>query len=131
MPAARVVKEKSADAGIPDALTKTVERYNELCDRGEDLDFGKAAKYMQPVDTAPFYAIQRKYMVSAILGGLIVDDQGHCLDTEGNIISGLFATGNCSGNFYGRYDYSLSTMGLSVGRCLTAGYLCGKAAAQA
>lgn len=129
---ADTIQDLANAAGLPaEALEKTVKRYNELCEAGEDLDFGKASKYMQPVNTAPFYAIQRKYMVSAILGGLAVDEQGRCLDAENNPIPGLFAAGNCSGYFYGRYDYSLSTMGLSVGRCVTMGYLCGKAAANA
>lgn len=129
---ADTIEELAEAAGLPaEAVVASVKRYNELCAQGEDLDFGKASKYMQPVDTPPFYAMAREYAVSAILGGLMVDTNGQCVDAEGTPIKGLFAAGNCSGPFYGRYDYSLSTMGLSVGRCITFGYLTGQAAAKA
>ena len=129
---ADTIEELAKAAGLPvEAAVASVKRYNELCTQGVDLDFGKASKYMQPVDTPPFYAMPREYAVSAILGGLLVDANGQCVDEEGEPVQGLFAAGNCSGPFYGRYDYSLSTMGLSVGRCITFGYLTGQAAAKA
>ena len=118
-------------AGMPvDTAMASVKRYNELCAQGQDLDFGKASKYMKPVDTAPFYAQPRKFEVSALPAGLIVNENGQCLDKENAPIPGLFAAGNCSGCFYGDNDYSLSTMGLSIGRCITFGYLAGSYVAQ-
>ncbi len=129
---ADTVEELAEAAGLPvEATVATVRRYNELCAQGEDADFGKASKYLRPVDTPPFYAMPREYAVSALLGGLVVDADGRCENAEGKPIEGLFAAGNCSGPFYGRYDYSLSTMGLSVGRCITSGYLAGQAVAKA
>lgn len=107
-------------------LKATVERYNELCAEGFDYDFGKPSKYMKPVDTAPFYAVKRVYQVSAICDGIAVNDAGQVVDTEGKPMEGLYAAGNCSGGFYGDVDYSLDTMGLSIGRCVTFGYLAGK-----
>lgn len=104
----------------------SIARYNELCALGEDLDFGKSSKYMKPVDTAPFYAQPRQFQVSAIPAGLITDANGQCTDANGTPIPGLFAAGNCAGCFYGDNDYSLSTMGLSIGRCITFGYLAGR-----
>lgn len=129
---ADTMEELAEAAGLPvDATVATIERYNELAAQKQDLDFGKASKYLQPIDTPPFYAMPRNYQVSAILGGLIVNEDGQCLNAEGEPISGLYAAGNCSGPFYGRFDYSLSTMGLSIGRCITFGYLTGKSAANA
>lgn len=126
------IEELAEAVGLPvETTVSSVRRYNELCAQGEDLDFGKASKYLQPVDTPPFYAMPREYAVSAILGGLVVNGDGQCLNEEGEPIKGLYAAGNCSGPFYGRYDYSLSTMGLSVGRCITFGYLTGRAVAGA
>ncbi|WP_139651958.1 FAD-dependent oxidoreductase [Raoultibacter phocaeensis] len=120
------IEELAQAAGLPvEATVATVERYNELCELGVDLDFGKASKYMKPVDTPPFYAMPREYAVSAIPAGLLVDVNGQCKNAEGEPIEGLFAAGNCSGPFYGAIDYSLSTMGLSVGRCIVFGYLTG------
>ncbi|MEQ3361559.1 FAD-dependent oxidoreductase [Raoultibacter massiliensis] len=125
------IEELAKAAGLPvDATVATVERYNELCELGADLDFGKASKCMQPVDTPPFYAMPREYAVSAIPAGLLIDVNGQCKNADGEPIEGLFAAGNCSGPFYGAIDYSLSTMGLSVGRCIVFGYLTGKHVAE-
>ena len=81
---------------------------------------------MKPVDTAPFYAVKRVYQVSAICDGLKINEAGQVLDLDNQPMEGLFAAGNCSGCFYGDVDYSLDSMGLSVGRCVTFGYLIGK-----
>ena len=110
----------------PAQLKATVDHYNELCAEGFDYDFGKPSKYMKPVDTAPFYAVKRVYQVSAICDGLKINEAGQVLDMENNPMEGLYAAGNCSGCFYGDVDYSLDTMGLSIGRCVTFGYLVGK-----
>lgn len=125
------IEELAKAAGLPvEATVATVERYNELCELGVDLDFGKASKYMQPVNTPPFYAMPREYAVSAIPAGLLIDVNGQCKNADGEPIEGLYAAGNCSGPFYGAIDYSLSTMGLSVGRCIVFGYLTGKHVAE-
>ena len=110
----------------PAQLKATVDHYNELCAEGFDYDFGKPSKYMKPVDTAPFYAVKRVYQVSAICDGLKINEAGQVLDMENNPMEGLYAAGNCSGCFYGDVDYSLDTMGLSIGRCVTFGYLVGQ-----
>ena len=110
----------------PAQLKATVDHYNDLCAQGFDYDFGKPSKYMKPVDTAPFYAVKRVYQVSAIVDGLKVNPAGQVLDMDDQPMEGLYAAGNCSGGFYGDVDYSLDTMGLSIGRCVTFGYLVGK-----
>ena len=56
--------------------------------------------------------------------------QGRVIGRDGMPVEGLFCAGNCSGHFYGDVDYSLDTMGLSVGRCVTFGYLVGKEVAM-
>ena len=110
----------------PAQLKATIDHYNELCAEGIDYDFGKPSKYMKPVDTAPFYAVKRVYQVSAICDGLKINEAGQVLDMDNEPMEGLYAAGNCSGCFYGDVDYSLDTMGLSIGRCVTFGYLVGK-----
>lgn len=109
-----------------DAFTASVKRYNELCESGVDEDFGKLPKYMKPIQTAPFWGIRKHLRVSALCSGLMIDDNGQCLDAEGEPIEGLFAAGNCSGPFYGGIDYPLNIYGMSLGRCYTFGYITGK-----
>ena len=110
----------------PEALKATVDRYNELCEKGADEDFGKPAEYLAPVKTPPFYGIHRHVRISALVSGVDVDVNNQCLTPEGEPIPGLYAIGNCAGNFYGGVDYPLKVYGLSLGRCYTAGYMCGK-----
>lgn len=109
-----------------EATLETIQRYNEMCALGYDEEFGKPSKYMKPVDTAPFYGTKRYFQVSALLGGLEIDANGQVKREDGSLIEGLFAAGNCSGPFYGGIDYSLFTMGMSIGRCVTAGYVTGE-----
>ena len=124
---ADTLEELCEAVGLPvEETVASVKRYNELCAAGHDLDFGKESKYMQPVDTAPFYCNKREYQISALPDGLLIDTNGQCKDAAGELIPGLFAAGNCSGCFYGNVDYSLFTMGMSVGRCVTFGYLTGR-----
>lgn len=50
------------------------------------------------------------------------------LSTKGELIKGLYAVGNASGDLYA-VDYPINVPGCSHGRCLTWGYLAGKAIA--
>lgn len=113
-----------------DAFLKTVEEYNKMCAAGADAEFGKPAKYMQPIDTPPFIGTHRHVRVSAILGGIDVDAGLHVLDDNGNPIPGLFAAGNTAGPFYGGIDYPAGIPGMSVGRAVTFGYVAGETAAK-
>ncbi|MGV8083385.1 MAG: FAD-dependent oxidoreductase [Coriobacteriia bacterium] len=110
----------------PQKLTAAVKRYNELVASGKDLDFGKPAQFLKPIDTPPFYGIHRHLRISAVCSGLVVDENSQCLNADGKPIKGLFAIGNDAGGFYGGVDYPLSVYGLSLGRCYTFGYVTGK-----
>lgn len=112
------------------AFAKTIARYNEVVASGSDADFGKPAQYLKPIDTPPFYGIHRWLRVSALCSGVQVDGNHQCLTPEGSTIKGLFAIGNCSGEFYGGVDYPMTIPGLSLGRCYTEGYVIGKHVAQ-
>ena len=113
------------------ALADTVARYNELCAAGRDEDFGKAAKYLVPIEGGPYYAIPRgSNKLPAILGGLVVDSNHQCLNGEFEPISGLYAVGNASGQFFGGVDYPMDIEGLSIGRAITSGYYTGRLVAS-
>ena len=105
----------------------TVNRYNELCAKGADDDFGKDPMYLAPCDSAPYYAcIRGSHRKSALLAGLVVDENLQVLNAEGQPIKGLFAAGNAGGGFYGGVDYPMNIEGLSIGRAVTTGYVCGQ-----
>lgn len=130
---ADTLEELAGKLGI-DAKTfvATVNRYNELCEKGADEDFGKPAAYMVPVLIPPFYGIHRHVRLSCIDGGLIVDKNLQCLNGEGNPIKGLYAVGVVGAGSSGGDNWlaggtngSTCVGGTALGRSVTAGYVVG------
>jgi fumarate reductase flavoprotein subunit len=111
-------------------LLATVKRYNELVASGKDLDFGKPANLMVPVQKPPFYGIHRTVRISALCSGMLIDDNHRAVDGDGKPIKGLWVVGNLGGGFYGGVDYPLRVPGLSLGRCYTFGYMVGRQVAK-
>lgn len=105
---------------------KQVKRYNEFCDKGEDLEFGVDKKYLTKIDTPPYIGIHRQVRVTMAMGGVEVDGNLNCLREDGSKIEGLYAAGNLAGNFYGSVDYPLDIAGLNLGHNYTDGYFLGK-----
>ena len=112
-----------------DLFLAEVARYNELVAAGEDTDFGKRADLMLPIAEAPFFIEKVGPNKMCAPGGALITGYGQVIDEEENPIEGLYAVGNCSGCFYGGVDYPMDVLGLSIGRCITSGYLAGKHAA--
>jgi succinate dehydrogenase/fumarate reductase flavoprotein subunit len=113
-------------------LLDQIERYNELCAKGHDDDFGKTPKRLWPITTAPYYAtkIGGGGMLVCV-GGLTVDPQTlNVLDTEYTPIDGLYAAGNNMGCRI-LQDYPVTIAGVSHGTALTFGYLAGNNAVGA
>jgi fumarate reductase flavoprotein subunit len=110
------------------AFVSTVTRYNELARQGKDLDFGKHPDRLTTVEKQPFYAsqVEARYMV--ILSGLKINTSLQVLDTERNVIPGLYAAGNVSGSFFGSV-YPTTVPGLTHSRAWTFGRLAGLHAA--
>ncbi len=112
-----------------DRFVETVERYNELVEKGVDEDMGKAAQWLKPIVAPPFYGIHRRIGLSTIIHGVNVNADMQVLDENGDPIEGLYSIGNCAGNFFGSPDYPMTVPGLSLGRCHTQGYVVGRAVA--
>lgn len=112
-----------------DRFVETVERYNELVDKGVDEDMGKAAQWLKSIVAPPFYGIHRRIGLSTIIHGVNVNADMQVLDENGEPIEGLYSIGNCAGNFFGSPDYPMTVPGLSLGRCHTQGYVVGRAVA--
>ena len=128
---ADTIEELAEKLGLP--VEKTVEtfnRYNELCEKGEDEDFGKPAKYLHAFKTAPFWGIRRHIRCSSITAGVLSDEYGRVTTEDGEVIKGLYAVGNLGGQFYGAPDYPFFHPGLSLGHAVTFGYIAGEHAAQ-
>ena len=90
------IEALAADVGIDAAtLAATVARYNELCDKGEDTDFGKDAKYMEKIE-APYYVIRLPQVTTDGYTGARINEHAQVLDKSGNWIPGLYAAGSCA-----------------------------------
>ena len=114
--------------GLTDAAAAkaSIERYNELAHSGKDLDFGKPASRMFPIENGPFYAFQGGMNVNlATLMGLIGDEDCHVFDENDEIIPGLYIAGNTQGERFS-VNYIPTMSGMSHSLCMYYGYVAGK-----
>ncbi len=126
---ANTIEELAAAVKIPPAALKaTVDRYNELCAKGHDDDFGKRKDRMFPVSTPPFYIGQSFRMALVMVGGLRTNNRLQLVDEKLNVIPGVYLCGNTVGYRF-HNDYPTMCQGLSHGMAGTHGYLVGKWAA--
>ena len=123
---ADTLEELAEKMGVPaDTFVATINRWNEMCDAGEDVDFGYPGQYMHRIDTAPFYATREMAESLATSGGLQVNEDSQVLGADNQPIKGLYAIGNTSGSmFYGTYPHSMNC--LSHTRCVVFGWQIGK-----
>ncbi len=127
---ADTLEELAEKINVPvDAFVATVERYNELVDKGSDDDFGKRAEIMVKITEPPFYAGQLKATLLSASGGLHSDEYARVLDADARPIEHLWVAGTCAGDFHGSGDYPTICPGINHGRCLTFGRIAGIEAA--
>jgi fumarate reductase flavoprotein subunit len=89
----------------PATLEETVNQYNQFCDKGHDDLFAKNPRFLQPVKQPKFYAFRMVSFFLATLGGIKINENTEVLNQEGEVIPGLYATGNDSIGLYGdTYD---------------------------
>ena len=112
-----------------DNFTAAVEGYNGMADKGEDTQFGVVADWLSPVREAPFYAIPIFASNLAVCYGVHVNDDSQVCTDDDQPIAGLFAAGNCQGDFFG-FNYPVHCPGCSTGRSLVFGQLIGEALAK-
>ena len=118
---ADTLEELAEKLNIPaENLVATVERYNELCAKGVDEDYGKSVHRMTPVDTAPFYGIRTCAWHLTTLNGCRINTDMQVIREDGTPIEGLYATGDCTGGFFSQTYPNLFT-GLACGRTMTFG----------
>lgn len=111
-----------------------IARYNKMCERGIDEDFGKDGRVMKvtALKKPPFYATVRQNTGPTRISpglcattGLDTDADGRVLNSEFQPIKGLFAAGNNAGNRY-IVVYQTPICGISLGMAMTEGYMLGE-----
>ena len=123
---ADTLEELAEKLNIPvDNFVESVKRYNELCKKGVDEDYGKSVHRMTPVDTAPFYGIRTCAWHLTTLDGVRINTDMQVIREDGTVIEGLYATGDCTGGVFANNYPNLFT-GLACGRTMTFGRHIGK-----
>lgn len=124
---ADTLEELATQLGMdPAVLTDTVKKFNSYVDNESDPDFGRTIYGDNlKVEVAPFYASPRSPSVHHTMGGLRIDQSAHVLNTEGEIIPGLYAAGETTGGIHGGNRLG----GNAIADCLTFGRIAGAAAA--
>lgn len=109
------------------ALEATVERYNELCHGGEDLDIGKDAQFMVALENGPLYMARMCFMFVAIDGGIPTNVRAEALDDDLRAIPGLYAVG-LDGAMMWRNIYTQDIPGTMMGHNVNSGRNAARAA---
>lgn len=116
--------------GLPSNTMDTIERYNELCEKGVDEDFNKPAQFMVPIKDGPFYGFENTIRFLTVLGGLRTNANMQVCDESDTPIDGLYNVGTMVGDFFANL-YTFMLEGGNYGACcLTFGYLAGKYIAE-
>ncbi|MGC4175144.1 FAD-binding protein [Demequina sp.] len=125
----------------PGVLHETVKRFNGFCETGvdEDFDRGRTAydnyygdpgvkpnPNLGPIEKGPFHAVKLVPGDLGTKGGLLTDEHARVLDTDGNVIEGLYAAGNTTASVMGR---TYPGAGSTIGPATVFGYLGGVHAA--
>ena len=128
---ADTIEKLAEKLGLPvESFRETVDRYNELYDMQNDLDFGKEPYRLSEMRTAPFEGVRMSggYFICT-LDGIKIDTNMNALDPDGNPIEGLYVAGDCSGGYFDA-SYPNLLAGAAAGRSVTFGRLAGKNAAH-
>ena len=124
---ADTLEELVEKLGLPkEEALASIQHYNELCDAGYDSDFGKNPKFLNKIQTAPFWGIRRHIRCSSITAGVLTDANSMVVREDGTPVQGLYAVGNLGGQFFGGCDYPFFSPGLSLGHAVTFGYIAAK-----
>lgn len=114
----------------PEALKKTVARYNDLAHKGVDEDFGKESFRLSPLEKPPFYGVKNAGYSLCTLDGIQINTHMNAIDTEGHPIPGLYVIGQDSGGYFAN-TYPNLIAGMCAGRAATWGWLVGRELAAA
>jgi fumarate reductase flavoprotein subunit len=121
------IEALAAAAKLPvDQLKASVDRYNELVDKGIDEDFQKPAVFLTPLKEGPFYAFECNDGFFTSIGGVRINEDILAIDDNGDVIEGLYVAGCDTGALCGDiYDFT-SAPGEQSSWALTSGRLVAK-----
>lgn len=126
---ANSLEELAEKMGVDaEVFTAQVERYNELCAKGTDDDFGKPSEYMYPIEGDTYYAFYLSPAPTVSYGGLVTDIESRVINNDNQPIDGLYAAGEVS--FTGLFGNEYPGCGMAIGSAVYYGRVAGINAAE-
>jgi len=130
------VRQADSVAGLATALGLPVERFEGAVARhnaqvaaGEDRDYLKDPRFLEPIAVPPFYGAEiRPATVCFTACGPRIDRDAQVLTATGGPVPGLFAAGECTGGVIGP---AYVGSGNSYANCVVFGRVAGSSAARA
>ena len=128
---ADTIEELAVKMGMdPATLKNTVDTYNGYCETGVDEQFHKELEdptFLDKIGEGPYYCITMASYMYGTCGGLDINEHMEVLNTEGNVIDGLYAVGTDSmGVLFTEKAPYVTYGGANNGWGLVSGYLCGQ-----
>jgi 3-oxosteroid 1-dehydrogenase len=133
---AKTIEELATLLGISaEQLAVTVDRFNDFAKNGKDDDFKRGEDAydliygdvriqpnpcLAPISEGPFYGVEVYPGDIGTKGGLLTNASAQVLDTQGQVIEGLYAIGNTSASVTGRY---YPGAGATLGPAMTFGFI--------
>lgn len=106
-------------------LAETIDAFNEDIKDGKDDAFGREQN-LNPVE-GTLYGYRFGVGAHYFMGGILINENTEVLDTEGNVIEGLYAAGEVTGGFHGTFRVD----GSGLGDSFTFGRIAGRVMAEA
>ena len=111
----------------PATLAETVSSYNSYCETGVDAEFGKDAALLTKVGEGPYYALAMASYSYNTCAGLDINENMQVLDTNGQVMEGLFCVGSDSaGVLFSEKKPYVTFGGANNGWALTSAYVGGQ-----
>ncbi|MCL6476968.1 MAG: FAD-dependent oxidoreductase [Peptococcaceae bacterium] len=113
----------------PEVLRATVDEYNAACDQGYDPVFAKDRRFLQPLRTPPYYAIECRTDFLDTIGGIKINEHMEVLDKQDRPIPGLYAAGVDAGGWESE-TYCAELAGSTLGFAINSGRIAGENAVK-
>ena len=84
----------------PKVLQETIDSFNECVDGKQVDEFGRTL-YSVELENGPWVATPRQVSIHHTMGGIHIDENGHVLNSDEEIIPGLYAAGEVTGGVHG------------------------------
>ena len=116
---AETIEDLAAQMGVDAAnLKASIDTYNEACDKGFDMEFGRTA--LAKLE-APYTAVKVVPCEIITYGGLVRNEKAEVLKADGTAIANLYAAGEVTSNS--------AYMGFTISNAVTWGRIAGASAA--